>query len=164
VHGKTNPAIGIRKRQVADGEPERIAGTLVVLPTERKGVRRVIFLVLGLFFVALGGLGAALPVLPTTPFLLLASACFVRSSPVLHRWLLRSRLFGPLLRDWQQRRGIRLHVKLTAVTVLFTVVAASVVWGNLPWYLLVALIGLALVGLIVVLRLPVITDEHGKNV
>ena len=99
---------------------------------------------------------AALPLLPTTPFLLLASGCFVRSSPRLHRWLMRSRLFGPLLQDWQQHRGVRLHVKLTAVTVVVAAVAASIFFGNLPWPLTIVLIVLAIVGLVVVLRLPVI--------
>jgi uncharacterized membrane protein YbaN (DUF454 family) len=129
-------------------------------PPMRSGPRRVAYLVLGLFFVGLGGIGAFLPVLPTTPFLLLASACFVRSSPALHRWLLRSRLFGPFLRDWQQHRAVRLHVKLTAITVLVAVVAASVIFGNLPWPILVALILLALVGLVVVIRLPLIRETN----
>jgi uncharacterized membrane protein YbaN (DUF454 family) len=116
-------------------------------------------MVLGLFFVGLGGLGAILPVLPTTPFLLLASACFLRSSPALNRWLLRSRLFGPFLRDWQEHHGVRLHVKLTAVTVLVAVVALGIFFGDLPWFLLILLIVLALTGLIVVLRLPVVTNN-----
>ncbi len=124
----------------------------------RGGPRRVVYLALGIFFVGLGGLGVFLPVLPTTPFLLLASACFVRSSPALNRRLLRSRLFGPFLRDWQKHHGVRLHVKLTAITVLVAVVAGSIVFGNLPWYLLGVLIGLATIGLMVVIRLPLIQD------
>jgi hypothetical protein len=100
-----------------------------------------------------------LPVLPTTPFLLVASACFVRSSPALNQRLLRSRLFGPLLRDWQQHRGVRLHVKVTAVTVLLGTVAASILFGELSLPPLILLILLALVGLVVVLRLPVVRDQ-----
>ena len=58
----------------------------------------------GILFVVLGAIGAVLPLLPTTPFVLVAAWCFARSSPRLHRWLLESRLFGPMLRDWEENR------------------------------------------------------------
>ena len=127
-------------------------------PKVASGVWRGAYISLGCLFVVLAGLGAALPVLPTTPFLLVASACFVRSSPALNQRLLRSRLFGPLLRDWQQHRGVRLHVRVTAVTVLLGTVAASILFGELSLPLLILLILLALVGLVVVLRLPLVRD------
>ena len=127
-------------------------------PKVASGVRRGAYVCVGCLFVALAGLGAALPVLPTTPFLLVASACFVRSSPALNQRLLRSRLFGPLLRDWQQHRGVRLHVKVTAVTVMLGTVAASILFGELSLPLLMLLILLALIGLVVVLRLPLVRD------
>jgi uncharacterized membrane protein YbaN (DUF454 family) len=129
---------------------------------QRGRLQRGVFVVLGLFFVGLGVLGAFLPVLPTTPFVLLASACFIRSSPALNRWLLRSRLFGPFLRDWHRHRGVRLHVKIIAVSVLAAVVAGSLLLGDLSLWLQIVLIGLALVGLIVVLRLPLIRDRSTR--
>jgi uncharacterized membrane protein YbaN (DUF454 family) len=113
---------------------------------------------LGCLFVGIGALGVVLPVLPTTPFLLVAAFFFVRSSPRLYHWLLRSPLFGPFLRDWQQHRGIRPRVRVTAAVVMFAAVAASIVWGDLSWPLLVLLLVLAAVGLGVVFRLPVIRD------
>ncbi len=115
---------------------------------------------LGLFFVGLGAIGAFLPLLPTTPFLLLASICFVRSSPRLNRWLLRSRLFGPFLRDWQKHRGVRLHVKIVAIALLAGAVAASLTLGDLPVYLQVILVSLALIGLVVVLRLRLVREAR----
>jgi hypothetical protein len=123
---------------------------------------RWLLIALGLIFVAIGVVGTALPVLPTTPFLLLASACFIRSSPRLNAWLLRSRLFGPFLRDWQQHHGVRLHVKITAVTVLTVAVGLSLWLGNLSWPWAAALIALALVGLIVVVRLRTIRNDVNK--
>jgi uncharacterized membrane protein YbaN (DUF454 family) len=122
------------------------------------GPRGAAYVALGCIFVGLGALGAVLPVLPTTPFLLLASFFFVRSSPRLNHWLLRSPLFGPFLRDWHQHRGIRPVVKVTAVATVFVAVAASVVWGNLTSLGVALLLGFAAVGLIVVIRLPVIRD------
>lgn len=127
-------------------------------PPAVHGVRRVVYVGLGLFFVGLGVLGALLPVLPTTPFLLLASYFFVRSSVRLHAWLLRSRLFGGFLRDWQRHRGVRPRVKLTALLVMATTVALSIVLGQLAWPLVVLLVGLASIGAVVVLRLPVIRE------
>ena len=121
--------------------------------------RRAAYVALGSCFVALAAVGAFLPVLPTTPFLLLASFFYVRSSPYLYRRLVASRLFGPFICDWNQHRGVRLHVKFTAVTACLATVVMSVVIGNLSLPLLVLLGSLALVGIVVVLRLPLVTDD-----
>lgn len=139
----------------SDGEENNGLGG----PRPLHGLRRAFSVVMGLFFVALAFLGALLPVLPTTPFLLLASYFFVRSSPRLNGWLLRSRLFGGLLRDWQQHRAVRPRVKLTAVVVLVVVVTTSLLVTSPPWPLMLLIIGLALIGLFVVLRLPVLRPE-----
>ena len=109
-------------------------------------------------FVALGVVGAVLPLLPTTPFLLLASYFFARSSRRLNEWLLRNRLFGPMIRDWQRYRGVRLKVKIVALTMLPIVVFTSAYFGNLPWYLIVMLVTLASIGAVVVIRLPLVRD------
>lgn len=77
-------------------------------------MRGVLF-VAGLLFVALGFVGAFLPVLPTTPFLILAAACFARSSRRFESWLLDHPRFGPLLRDWRQRGAIPRKAKLAAL-------------------------------------------------
>lgn len=76
---------------------------------------RHVYLVLGLAFVALGFVGVLLPVLPTTPFLILAAACFARSSPRLERYLLEHPQFGPLLTTWRARGAIPLKAKWMAL-------------------------------------------------
>lgn len=127
-------------------------------PNPVGGIRRLVYVGLGLFFVGLAILGAILPLLPTTPFLLLASYFFVRSSPRLHGWLWRSRWFGPLIRDWEQHRGVRPRVKYVTLAMLPMVVFSSAYFGNLAWYLVVMLMVFATVGAVVVLRLPVVRD------
>lgn len=125
-------------------------------PPLRRGLRRVGFVALGLFFVGMAFLGVLLPGLPATPFLLLASYCFVRSSPRLHRWLHRSPLFGRLLRDWETHRGMRLPVKVTAMTMVVVAVSASITFSGLPPWAKAAIGALALVGLTVIWRIPTI--------
>lgn len=79
---------------------------------------RIVLLCLGWFFVALGIIGAALPVMPTTPFLLLAVACFARSSPQLESWLMNHPTFGPPLKNWRERGAISRRAKMLAVSMM----------------------------------------------
>lgn len=73
------------------------------------------FRALGLLFLGLGVVGVFLPLLPATPFVLLAAACFARSSEKWHRWILANNTFGPMIRNWEQNRCISLRVKAIAI-------------------------------------------------
>lgn len=68
--------------------------------------------------VGLGGLGAVLPLVPTTPFLLLAAWAASRSSPELHEWLYGHPRYGPVLRDWRDHRALRPRVKCLALLLI----------------------------------------------
>lgn len=85
-----------------------------------------IYKLLGLFFVGLAILGAVLPLLPTTPFLIVAAGCFAKSSETWHRWLLSNSTFGPMLTDWEERRCIRCRVKIVAISSMLLVGGTSV--------------------------------------
>jgi hypothetical protein len=80
--------------------------------------------VIGVIAVALAIFGVFLPLLPTTPFLLLASACFARGSERMHRWLLGNKLFGSAIRDFEQGKGIPRKAKISAVVLL---------WASMAW-------------------------------
>lgn len=108
----------------------------------------------GFLFVGLAALGVVLPVLPTTPFLLIAAACFARSSPRFYDWLMTNRVFGPLIRDWREHRSIPLRAKILAVALIAAVGGSSVVWFVKPMWGKAGLAAL-LIGLVVwLLRHP----------
>jgi uncharacterized membrane protein YbaN (DUF454 family) len=95
-------------------------------------VLRAVYLTIGLICVALGALGVFLPVLPTTPFLILALAMFTKSSARLERWLVEHERFGPRLRAWREHRVIPLPVKLTAwgsMVASIAVMALTATWA-----------------------------------
>lgn len=75
---------------------------------------RLAYIGLGYLFFALGFIGAFLPIMPTTPFLILAAGCFSRSSPRLHQWVLDQPTVGPLVRDWECYGIIRTRAKILA--------------------------------------------------
>ncbi len=88
----------------------------------------------GWVFVGLAALGVVLPLLPTTPFLLVAAACFARSSPRFYEWLLRNRVFGPLIRNWRETRSIPLRVKAVSIVMIALVGGGTVVFFiATPW-------------------------------
>ena len=76
---------------------------------------RLTWLVVGLVALALGAIGIALPLLPTTPFILLAAFAFAQSSEKLHQWLLDHNVFGPLIDNWQQHGAISRRTKVVSV-------------------------------------------------
>ncbi len=81
-------------------------------------VMRILYLCLGWLMVATGVVGAFLPVLPTTPFLLIALWCFSKSSPKLEAWLLNHPRFGPSLRNWREKGAIPRRAKIAAVSLM----------------------------------------------
>ncbi len=105
---------------------------------------RLLWLLGGIVFVAVGAIGVILPLLPTTPFLLLAAYCFARSSPGLHDWLLNHRSFGPLISNWDQYGGIDRRSKRIAIVVIVLTPIIAILIG-VPWW--------ALAGQIIVLAI-----------
>jgi uncharacterized membrane protein YbaN (DUF454 family) len=114
---------------------------------------RLLWLSLGLVCLATGLIGAVLPVLPTTPFLLLAAGCFAKSSPRLHGWLLAHPVLGPPIRNWEENGAISRGAKRLAVISMAGVFAVSVVLG-LVWWALLTQAALMAVGCAFVLTRP----------
>ncbi|MFQ2447521.1 YbaN family protein [Aeromonas caviae] len=96
-------------------------------------MKRWCLMALGWLAFATGIVGIVLPLLPTTPFMLLAAALFARSSPRFHGWLLAHPWFGPPILDWQQYRGIRRHARRRAIIFILISFSVSLLVVPLPW-------------------------------
>lgn len=123
-------------------------------------MKKIFLISCGLVCVALAGLGVALPGLPTTPFLLLAAACFAKSSPYLHGKLLNNRIFGPLIFHWQKNRSIPRKAKIIAISSIIVMVGFSII--TMPSFYAKLIVAALVIGpLIFLARLP--HSEDIKN-
>lgn len=89
---------------------------------------RLAFAALGTLFLLLGIIGAFLPIMPTTPFLLLATACYARSSHRFYNWLMNHPAFGPLIVEWRIYGGIPWRIKLVAVATMILTFGSSILF------------------------------------
>jgi hypothetical protein len=117
-------------------------------------VKRALFAVVGIVSLGIGLFGVFVPLLPTTPFLLLAAACFLRSSTRLHRWLITHRWFGPYIRNYQEHRAITTPARAIVLLLLWGTLAyaAFMVVDNVAVRVLLLVVGLAVTTHIVMLR------------
>jgi uncharacterized membrane protein YbaN (DUF454 family) len=115
--------------------------------------------VIGCIAVALAILGIFLPLLPTTPFLLLASACFMRGSERMHRWLRNHRLFGEYLRNFEDKRALPLRGKVVTLVLLWVSMVYSISIVK-PLLLRLLLLAIAIGVTVMILRMK--TLETGK--
>ncbi len=95
-------------------------------------VARICYLIGGGLCVLLAVLGVFLPLLPTTPFLILAAFCFSRSSERLHRWLLNQPTFGPMIHDWEQHGVIRRRTKCVSTALMLTLISYPMLFVAMP--------------------------------
>ncbi|EOS8553356.1 YbaN family protein [Vibrio vulnificus] len=117
-------------------------------------IRRLFLNIVGGLSLCLGIAGIVLPLLPTTPFILLASACFLRSSPRFHHWLHNHKTFGSVLNNWQQNRAVTRRVKQRAILFILLSFSVSIWIAPLMWLKIALMFGLiVLLGIFV--RLPV---------
>ena len=89
---------------------------------------RWLLIIVGTFFVGLGIIGIFLPLLPTTPFLLLAAACYARSSKRFYNWLLTNRWFGNYIRNHRERKGVPFKIKILSISFLWIAIGYSAIF------------------------------------
>jgi len=92
------------------------------------GVKRTLFVLAGTLFLAIGFVGIIIPVLPTTPLLLLAAACYLRGSERLHRWMVENRIFGEFIMNYTEGRGIKPRQKAVTLVFLWMTISLSALY------------------------------------
>ena len=141
--------------------PSRLSGNepTVLL----SGPARWLLIVSGFVCVGLGAIGVVLPLLPTTPFLLVAAACFARSSPRFYRWLLTRPGVGPAIRQWRDTHTIPGRAKASAIIMIVLVGGSSIVFfvGNLLAKLIMGLGLLTVIGWL--LSIPTSTSDSASG-
>ena len=128
----------------------------------KESVRKILLVTAGTICVALATLGIFLPLLPTTPFLLLAVACYTRSSDRLNNWLINHRWFGPYIRNYREHRAATLGFKIVSLTFLWATMAYTILAVVHHWALHILLIAVAIGVTIHLARLTTATPEKLK--
>jgi uncharacterized membrane protein YbaN (DUF454 family) len=124
---------------------------------ELSSFKRLLLLVLGWLSLILGIIGVILPLLPTTPFILLSAWCFSQSSKRFHHWLRQHKYFGPMIEDWQSDKGIPKKSRNRAIIFMWCGMALSIFLVSKFWATLM-LICIGTCVSIYLLRLPLRTE------
>ena len=109
-----------------------------------KTVIRRLLIIFGTIFTSLGIIGIFVPILPTTPFLLLAAACYMRSSERFHQWLLNNRIFGVYVKNYVEGRGMPIRIKISTILLLWTTIGLTVAFGVQNMVIRIVLICIAI--------------------
>jgi len=105
---------------------------------------RYLLIIAGTIFLGCGIIGIFLPILPTTPFLLLAAACYARSSKKFYDWLMNNKWFGTYIKNYREGRGVPLKVKVFTISLLWTTILVSVFFVISNFWIKIVLIIIAI--------------------
>ena len=125
-------------------------------------LKRTLLIVSGTMCVMLGVFGIFLPVLPTTPFLLLAAMCYARSSERFYHWLVTSRWFGKYIKNYREGKGIPLIQKVLTIFLLWLTIGYVVGFVVSLWWVKVVLLGIAIGVTIHIVRIKTFRSEAKK--
>jgi uncharacterized membrane protein YbaN (DUF454 family) len=117
-------------------------------------LKKVIFVLAGTISLGLGAVGVFLPILPTTPFLLLSAACYYKGSERMHRWLLSNRLFGSYVRNYKEGKGISLTGKILTLSLLWITICLSAFYVMNNYAVQIVLFAVAIAVTIHIMTLP----------
>lgn len=117
-------------------------------------LKKVIFVLAGTISLGLGAVGVFLPILPTTPFLLLSAACYYKGSERMHQWLLSNRLFGSYVRNYKEGKGISLTGKIWTLSLLWITICLSAFYVMNNYAIQIVLFAVAIAVTIHIMTLP----------
>jgi hypothetical protein len=128
-----------------------------VVDVNRSGISRLLWLALGFLFAAIGTVGIVIPGLPTTPLMILAAACFAKSSQRFYDWVINNRMFGQHVKNYREGNGIPKKSKPMILGTMWIFIAFAVLIGipdSAPDISRYATIVLGIIGTIFILRIP----------
>lgn len=126
-------------------------------------LKRYCLIAVGWLAVVLGVIGIFLPLLPTTPFLLLAASCFAKSSERFHHWLLNQRHLGPYIQLYLNGKGIPIKAKCYILTLMWITIGSTAILFLKPWLLKILLLAIASGVTVYILRLPTLPIHPTKG-
>ena len=124
-----------------------------------KHIKRAMFATLGIIFFVTGLIGVFLPVLPTTPFMLLALWAFSNSSKRLHDYIWNHKRYGPMVRAWKQHGAIPKRAKISALLVMSASATFVLFFSGAPLYGVIAALSLMLIGAVFILTRPTLRQD-----
>jgi len=125
--------------------------------------KRGIFVVAGTISLGLGAAGVFLPILPTTPFLLLSAACYYKGSERMHRWLLNNKLFGSYIRNYNEGKGISQTAKIFTLFLLWITIGYSALFMVSNYIVQIILFALAIAVTVHVATLPTFRKSQSSH-
>ena len=121
---------------------------------------KVILIIFGTLTLGIGIIGIFVPGLPTTVFLLITAACYVRSSPKLYNWLINHKIYGKFIKDYEQKRAMALKHKISALIMMWVSIAVSTIFFIQSNVVIIIVIICGLIGTIVILRVKTLKEEN----
>ena len=121
-------------------------------------ILKIGLIIAGTIFTVLGFIGIFVPLLPTTPFLLLAAACYARSSKKIYAWLLNNKLCGKYIKGYIERKGLPFNIKLFSIVFLWTAIVLSALFVGLSSLLKFLLVLIAICVSVHVLHIKTFND------
>jgi uncharacterized membrane protein YbaN (DUF454 family) len=127
--------------------------------TNLDSLKKSLFILAGTVCLIIGAIGILLPILPTTPFLLLAAACYYKGSERMHRWLLNNKWFGNYIRNYKEGKGISLKAKAFTLSLLWITISYSAFFVTNTLVFQIILLGIALAVSVHVMALPTFRES-----
>ena len=126
---------------------------------------RIILMMLGFLSLFLSFLGIFLPILPTTPFVILAAACFAKSSTKVHQWIHRNKYFGTTVKSWEETRTMSLKAKRISISMLNLSILMSIIFAGRHNIYILAILVLTAIGVTgFILHIPTAEEKKmGEN-
>ena len=125
---------------------------------KRRKISKLFFVLVGHLSLGLGLVGMVVPLLPTTPFLLLAAACYMRGSEPLYNWLMNHHLLGPYIANYREGKGIPMKLKVTLLVLIWITIPLSAIILIEQLYVRLALLAIAMVVSAMIWRLPTMSQ------